>query len=44
MKLERCHILGLDRLNFHPGSHLVKIPKKDPEYMDKLDASRTWIV
>lgn len=35
-ELERCHILGLDRLNFHPGSHLVKIPKKDPDYMDKL--------
>jgi len=35
-ELERCHILGLDRLNFHPGSHLIKIPKKDPEYMDKL--------
>ena len=35
-ELERCRILGLDRLNFHPGSHLVKIPKKDPDYMDKL--------
>ena len=35
-EIERCRILGLDRLNFHPGSHLVKIPKKDPEYMDKL--------
>jgi len=35
-ELERCHILGLDKLNFHPGSHLVKIPKKDPEYIDKL--------
>jgi len=35
-ELERCRILGLDRLNFHPGSHLVKIPKKDPEYHDKL--------
>jgi len=35
-ELERCHILGLDKLNFHPGSHLVKIPKKDPEYHDKL--------
>jgi len=35
-ELERCRILGLDKLNFHPGSHLVKIPKKDPEYMDKL--------
>ena len=35
-EIDRCRILGLDRLNFHPGSHLVKIPKKDPEYMDKL--------
>jgi len=35
-ELERCRVLGLDRLNFHPGSHLVKIAKKDPEYMDKL--------
>ena len=35
-ELERCHRLGLDKLNFHPGSHLVKIPKKDPEYLDKL--------
>ncbi len=23
-ELERCHLLGLDRLNFHPGSHLNK--------------------
>ena len=38
-ELERCRVLGLDRLNFHPGSHLVKIPKKDPEYMDKLMAA-----
>ena len=38
-ELERCHILGLDKLNFHPGSHLVKIPKKDPDYMDKLMAA-----
>jgi deoxyribonuclease-4 len=35
-ELERCRILGLEKLNFHPGSHLVKIPKKDPEYNDKL--------
>ena len=35
-ELERCALLGLEKLNFHPGSHLVKIPKKDPEYMDKL--------
>jgi deoxyribonuclease-4 len=35
-ELERCRILGLDKLNFHPGSHLVKIPKKDPGYDEKL--------
>ncbi len=35
-ELERCHILGLDKLNFHPGSHLTKISKKDPVYHDKL--------
>ncbi len=35
-ELERCRILGLDKLNFHPGSHLVKVSKKDPEYNDKL--------
>ena len=35
-ELERCQQLGLDKLNFHPGSHLVKIPKKDPEYEEKL--------
>jgi len=35
-ELERCRILGLDRLNFHPGSHLVKVGKKDTEYIDKI--------
>jgi len=35
-ELERCCILGLDKLNFHPGSHLSKIPKKDPEYNNNL--------
>jgi deoxyribonuclease-4 len=30
-ELERCALLGLDRLNFHPGSHLVKITKKEKE-------------
>jgi deoxyribonuclease-4 len=35
-ELERCRLLGPEKLNFHPGSHLVKIPKKDPEYNDKL--------
>jgi len=24
-EMQRCELLGLDRLNFHPGSHLLKI-------------------
>ena len=35
-ELHRCEQLGLELLNFHPGSHLVKVPKKDPEYDDKI--------
>ena len=35
-EVERCRLLGLDRLNFHPGSHLVKVGKRDPEYIDKI--------
>jgi deoxyribonuclease-4 len=27
-EIERCQLLGLDRLNFHAGSHLAKIGKK----------------
>ncbi len=30
-ELKRCEVLGLDRLNFHPGSHLVKLTKKQKE-------------
>lgn len=30
-ELQRCELLGLDRLNFHPGSHLSKITKKEKE-------------
>jgi len=30
-ELERCKLLGLDRLNFHPGSHLAKVKKSDKE-------------
>jgi deoxyribonuclease-4 len=39
-ELERCDILGLDRLNFHPGSHLAKISKKDktnPEIIKPIE-------
>ena len=28
-EMERCQILGLDRLNFHPGSHLKKITEEE---------------
>lgn len=35
-ELERCEILGLDRLNFHPGSHLQKFSKRDPHYDDLI--------
>jgi len=39
-ELERCDILGLDRLNFHPGSHLVKLTKKqkdDAEFLNEVE-------
>ena len=28
-EMKRCELLGLDRLNFHPGSHLNAIPIED---------------
>ncbi|MDR1543925.1 MAG: deoxyribonuclease IV [Prevotellaceae bacterium] len=28
-EMQRCEILGLDRLNFHPGAHLNQISEKD---------------
>jgi len=34
-ELQRCEQLGLKLLNFHPGSHLQKIAKKDPNFADK---------
>lgn len=38
-EIERCEELGLDRLNFHPGSHLQKIAKKDEFYEEKLQVA-----
>ena len=35
-ELQRCDQLGLELLNFHPGSHLVKVGKRDPDYADKI--------
>ena len=28
-EMQRCEVLGLDRLNFHPGSHLKKISEQE---------------
>jgi deoxyribonuclease-4 len=36
-EVKRCQLLGLDKLNFHPGSHLQKIPKKSDSYLDNLN-------
>ena len=36
-ELERCEQLGLKLLNFHPGSHLQKIAKRDPNYDELLE-------
>ncbi len=35
-EIKRCEELGLELLNFHPGSHLVKVGKRDPEYHSKI--------
>lgn len=36
-EMRRCEMLGLDRLNFHPGSHLKKISEE--ESLDRIAAS-----
>ena len=36
-EMQRCELLGLDRLNFHPGSHLQKITEQ--ESLDRIAAS-----
>jgi deoxyribonuclease-4 len=35
-ELKRCDQLGLKLLNFHAGSHLVKVSKRDKEYHNKI--------
>jgi len=35
-EIKRCDQLGLKLLNFHPGSHLVKVGKRDPQYHEKI--------
>lgn len=36
-EVNRCAQLGLVKLNFHPGSHLTKIAKRDPNYLYLLE-------
>ena len=36
-EMQRCELLGLDRLNFHPGSHLQKITEQ--ESLDRIAES-----
>lgn len=36
-EMQRCELLGLDRLNFHPGSHLKQISEE--ECLDKIAES-----
>lgn len=39
-EMQRCEQLGLDRLNFHPGSHLNKISEE--VCMDRIAGSINW--
>lgn len=39
-EMQRCEQLGLDRLNFHPGSHLKAISEE--ECLDRIAASINW--
>ncbi len=36
-EIKRCELLGLDKLNFHPGSHLKKISEE--QCLDKIASS-----
>lgn len=39
-EMQRCEQLGLDRLNFHPGSHLNRISEE--ACMDRIAGSINW--
>lgn len=46
-ELQRCEVLGLDKLNFHPGSHLVKLSakeKKDEVYVKSVEEKSLDVV
>ena len=38
-EIQRCEQLGLELLNFHPGSHLVKVPKRAADYTEQIHAA-----
>jgi deoxyribonuclease-4 len=39
-EVQRCEILGLEKLNFHPGSHLKKI--SEDECLAKISDAMNW--
>lgn len=41
-EMQRCEQLGLDRLNFHPGSHLRQISEE--ACMDRIAESLNWVL
>ena len=41
-EMQRCELLGLDRLNFHPGSHLQKITEQ--ESLDRIAESINMVL
>jgi len=46
-EIHRCDQLGLEMLNFHPGSHLVKLSKKekeDEQYLSEIENASLDIV
>ena len=43
-ELRRCEQLGLDRLNFHPGSHLRKVEEEDQTWGIVLNIWRISLI
>ncbi|MCC8172288.1 MAG: deoxyribonuclease IV [Parabacteroides sp.] len=41
-EMQRCEQLGLDRLNFHPGSHLRQISEEAS--LDRIAESLNWVL
>jgi len=41
-EMQRCELLGLDRLNFHPGSHLTQV--SESECLATIAESINWVL